>query len=218
MQQPPYPYQQQPRPGRIRRLTNWYRRQRRALQVVIGIGILACCLCVCSAAVSDVIDSANTPAATPTVTGAQSAQASTDTPAPTPKPTATLTASQRVQKLVSDNASDAKSIKTTYTGNDVEVNITLNEQLDQSDARSTIQQNCFQIEQALWTGHIAKLDDVNIAFSGPATDKFGNVVTVPYGECDLGHASAAKFNWAGLTQQSAWQAYDLARFYAIIQG
>lgn len=218
MQQPPY--YQAPRPGRIRRLADWYRRQSRALQIVIGIGILACCLCICSAAVSDVIDSANTPTATPTTTttSAQAAQAPTDTPAPTPSPTATLTTSQRVQKLVSDNASDAKSIKTTYAGNDVSVTITLNEQLDQGAARSTIQQNCFQIEQALWTGHIAKLDDVNIAFSGPATDKFGNPVTVPYGECDLGHTTAAKFNWSNLNQESAWQAYDLARFYAIIQG
>ena len=58
---------------------------------------------------------------------------------------------------------------------------------------------------------------MNIAFSGPATDKFGNNTTVPYGECDLGKATAAKFNWANLNQQSAWQAYDLARFYAIIQ-
>lgn len=213
-----YPYQQPPRPGRVRRFFGWYRRQGRALQAILAILALFCVLAICSGAGALATAGSPQPTPTATTTGAQAAQAPTDTPTSTPKPTATPTTSQRVQKLVSDNASDAKSIKTTYASNDVEVNITLNEQLDQSDARSTIQQNCFQIEQALWTGHIAKLDDVNIAFSGPATDKFGNPVTVPYGECDLGHASAAKFNWSNLNQESAWAAYDLARFYAIIQG
>jgi len=186
----------------------WYRRP--VPLIIIGV-VFVVLLIIGATSNSD--GSASQASTTPTVQATRPPA----TPTATPKPTATLTVSQRVQQLVSSNASEAKSVKTTYASNDVEVNIVLDEAFDNGSYRSIIQDNCFNIQKALWTGHIASLDDVNIAFSGPATDKYGNPMTAAFAECELGAQTAAKFNWSNLSQQSAWQAYDLARFYAIIQ-
>lgn len=210
-EQPSYPYQQpqQPTyaPPPLPHRRPWYRRPISLIAIAIVFVVL---LIIGATSNSD----GSQASATPTSTLAQATQA----PTATPKPTATLTVDQRVQQLVSSNASEAKSVKTSYASNDVEVNIVLDEAFDNGSYRTIIQENCFNIQKALWTGHISGLDDVNIAFSGPATDKYGNPMTAAFGECELGAKTAAQFNWPGLDQQSAWQAYDLARFYAIIQG
>lgn len=208
-----YPFQPQqptyappPVPPRKR---PWYRRP---IPLIIIAVVFIVLLIIGATSNSD--GSATQVSTTPTVQATQPPA----TPTATPKPTATLTTSQRVQQLVSSNASEAKSVKTTYASNDVEVNIVLDEAFDNSGYRTIIQANCFNILKALWTGHIASLDDVNIAFSGPATDKYGNPMTAAFAECELGSQTAAKFNWSGLSQEQAWNDYDLARFYAIIQG
>lgn len=86
---PPYPPQhpggfgpppQQPRRGPWA----WYRRQSRALQVVLGILVLACVLCVCSSALAGVIQGATGATSTP---AAQSQHTQTANAPATPYPT-----------------------------------------------------------------------------------------------------------------------------------
>lgn len=225
---PPYPqypspgqFTQPPRqPGRLRRFARWYRVQNIIVKFVVGVAILACVLFVCSATIAGVAQSISESDATPTAAVAsQPTQAqATSTPTRPVTPTPTPTAKQRIQQLVTSNATDADKIDITQNdGRDVSVTITLKEALDQADARNSIQQNCFSIEKALWTAPLTGLDDVDLAFRGPATDAFGNPTTAPYGECDLSAPTAAKFNWSNLTPSTAWHAYDLAVFYKIIQ-
>lgn len=211
MEQPP-PRQ----PGRIRRFVAWYRRQSRLMQLVVALAILAIVLFVGSAAISGIVESIQEPLVAPT---SVTADQPTSAPTQASTPTNTPTVKQNIVQLVDSHTSDADKIEFPQNdGKTVVVQITLSEQLDSNSARITIQDNCFNIQQALWTAHIASLKDVDLAFRGPSVDKFGNKSIAPYGVCDLTKATAAKFRWDNLNAQSGWNAYDQAMFYAIISG
>lgn len=211
--QPPY-YQPVPRPGRLKRFTNWYRVQILPIRIVVGIGILACALFVCSAAIAGVVQSAtesNTPTPAAAVSQPTDTPTSLSSPTATPKPTATPTMLQRIQKLVSDNASDDDHNGATLSGDVIIATVQLSEALDNADYRNIIQQNCFAIEKAIWGAHLS-ISDANITFRAPATDKYGNPSLAVAGHCGLTKQTAAKFNWGNLTPQTAWDAYDDAGF------
>ena len=216
---PPPPMQPMPpqRPNALNRFLAWYRRQTRPMQVIVALGLIAAVIFVGSAAVSGIVQgSQQALEPTPTV-ASQPTPTSAPTRAPTPQPT--LSTTQRITQLVHDNASNFSKIDMTQNdGKTVVVQITLNEALDKGSARAMIQENCFNVEKALWTARIASLNDVDLAFRGPAVDKFGNNSIAPYGVCDLTKATAAKFNWDNLSPPAAWDAYDSAQFYAIVQG
>lgn len=229
---PPYQYPQPgqygpppQQPGRIKRFTSWYMRQNILVKLIVAALIAFVVIFVGSAAIAGIAESnqADTNPTPTTAVASQPTSAPTQAVAPTPttppKPTPTPTVKQHIEQLVKDNTSQSTKIEFTQNdGKDVSVTITLSDQLTPGFARNTIQENCFNIEKALWTAHIAGLDDVNLAFNGPSVDKYGNNGTSPYGECDLTAGTAKKFNWDNLSASSAWDAYDLAVFFKIIQG
>lgn len=62
-------------------------------------------------------------------------------------------------------------------------------------------------QQAMW-GSGVSLKDVKVMVFGPTQDEYANIIAQPYGSAVLDAATAARFVWASLSADSAWDHYD----------
>jgi hypothetical protein len=145
-------------------------------------------------------------------TSKQGVTAPTATPGP---PTPTPTTQQRLIILARQAlGSGVVSSEVTYdaTTQKLQVTGTLKGNVPLTTAQvntayMTVKTLSFQVERAEWTSGIP-LQDVMVTIQGPAFDDYADLYTTWYGIADLKAGKAARFSWASLTPESAWDAYD----------
>ena len=136
------------------------------------------------------------------------------TPAPTSVPTATPTpksVAQQVHDLVS-NAGMLGKTTTTYGYTDNPKAVIVKDNIGDGNLTNSltvgeIHLECFNAQKALWTSHL-DLTEVLVQVSMNVVDQYGNQSNQIVATCDLVQATAQKFNWSNLDQESAWQDYD----------
>lgn len=119
------------------------------------------------------------------------------------------------------------SAQTTYNPQDgsVKVNLRLGGTVPMTDDRVSAMQEltkaiCLREQQAVWTSGVA-LKDATVTVLGPTQDEYANIVDGPYGAAELDATTAAGFNWASLSADSAWNRYDYAflrPYYVLFDG
>lgn len=77
--------------------------------------------------------------------------------------------------------------------------------LSNSAARDDVQQDCFFIEQALWTSRLNLVEPaIYVDVQSDLVDKYGNSSRGDIGKVALSRDTEKKFNWANLDYQTAW--------------
>ncbi|HEV7127389.1 MAG TPA: hypothetical protein VGN32_08085 [Ktedonobacterales bacterium] len=125
---------------------------------------------------------------------------------PTPTPTERQLITTLAQRAI---GTVAQSVSATYSAADgtVIVTATVAWMTDVSAAQEQVKTICFRAQAALWTSGIA-LSRVTVIVLGPLIDLYADRSMGPYGTAVLTAANAAKFTWASLSADGAWEAYD----------
>lgn|GEM_PF-6915360 len=176
----------------------------------ITVGLFSCCI------LTSIIGAATGGASTQSTVVATktTAKAVTNTATPAP-PTATPTADQRVARITKaaiDGSFGRLSVDKQEAVWDesngiATITITMKDQLDIPMLQRQVKVLAFDIQRTFWQSSF-KANEVDIIFKGPVVDIYGNNSIGSYGYVYLTKDTAALFNWANLTQDTAWNVYD----------
>jgi hypothetical protein len=134
---------------------------------------------------------------------------SVPTSAPTQKPESI---GQQINDIVQNAGLSGKNIQSMYNvAGDKYEKI----QEDIGDGNLTngmtviqIQNDCFMVQQALWTKMASHLSEVEVSITMNVIDQYGKESNGFVADCDLKKNTASKFVWNNLTYDQAWKDYD----------
>ena len=154
------------------------------------------------------------------ISGCSSASATS----PTGQPNTQDTLARRACQAAGDQVLSAQTI---YNAQDASVKVTLRVggAVPMTDDRVSVAQEmtktiCLREQQAIWTSGVA-MKAVTVTVLGPTQDEYANIVDGPYGAAELEAPTAASFNWASLSADTAWNRYDYAflrPYYVLFDG
>jgi hypothetical protein len=136
---------------------------------------------------------------------AQAAHPSTQTP-----DLATVQGIQQYTGELAQNSGASGVITSSHydpTVRGIVITETVGSQTDHEAARTTIENDCFLIQQAIWKSKI-NLAAVEVHILAPLIDSSGNTTTGQIGICGLKEQTEQKFVWSNLTINQAWSDYD----------
>jgi hypothetical protein len=145
---------------------------------------------------------------------AQPTQKPTPTPKPTPKPTPDMydanTAVAYAKQVLGGLSLSGKITKVTDDGGmHVTEYIPGNSIWDHSTAKTMIETDSFNIEQALWKSQLGSVEPaIYVNIQSDLTDQYGNPTVDDMGTVALSYDTEQKFNWSGLDYQTAWDNQD----------
>lgn len=183
------------------------KRKKNLIVAAIVLGALVLCIVVGQAM-------ANTPAMQ-ALSNSLLTPVPTDTPAP-PTPTPDLNTETGmvayIKSVLSGVTLSGSVTSVTAEGEVLHVTeyIDGNSVLDNSAAKSDVQNDSFTIQKAIWTDGRLKgnVSVVYVDIQSDLTDAYGNTSKGDIGRANLMAGTAAKFNWSGLSAQDAWNNQD----------
>jgi hypothetical protein len=107
----------------------------------------------------------------------------------------------------------AQSLETVYSAQTSSVRITVTvggavpltrQQI--SAAQELTKSISLHEQQAMWVSGVA-LKEVKVTVMGPTQDEYAEIIAQVYGSVVLDAATAARFDWANLSAESAWDRY-----------
>ncbi len=132
----------------------------------------------------------------------------------TPTPTPVLSSAPGIEhdalQLAQNSRASGTKMSSHYDkgSGDVVITETIGNQIDNNKTIITIQNDCFQIQRAIWKSSLpVKAVDVHI-ISNSLVDQYGNTSSGPIGICTLNAGTAQKFHWDKLSYDQAWNDYD----------
>jgi hypothetical protein len=201
-----YPMPQGSKRTWYQRLFAWCRRHPIATAIIIVVILVVGIISNVTA------PQTTTTSPTPTAQATQAVQeqptVDTSQPTATPQP---KSIAQQVNDLVG-NAGMLGQVSTTYGYTDNPKAVVVKDNIGDGNLTNAltvgeIHLECFNAQKALWTAHL-DLTEVLVQISMNVVDQYGNASNQLVATCDLVSATAQKFNWDNLDQDSAWQVYD----------
>ena len=128
--------------------------------------------------------------------------------------TAATTQDALARRACAAIGNQAQAVRTSYNAHDASVHITVtiggavpltSQQI--SAAQELTKALSLREERAMWTSGVS-LKDVKVTVMGPTQDEYANIVAQPYGVAMLDAPTAARFDWASLSADSAWDRFD----------
>jgi hypothetical protein len=157
--------------------------------------------------------SGRTGGGTPTVTAVPPTPTATP---PTPTPTVLEQHLEALVRPAIGTLAHDVTVSFDQASETATVTATVDQGPDVPTTQERVKTVCFRALEALWTSG-ESFKDVSVAVLGPVQDDYGSHIIAAYGSADVTAQTAAKLNWAGLTPDTAWNAYTavfLAPSYA----
>jgi hypothetical protein len=130
-------------------------------------------------------------------------------------PTNDQATQQRLAHLASQAAASyTNNVVTTYDGQKQTLSVTATVGwtsditiADIAKSQERAKTLCFQVQRALWTSGVT-LKEATVTVLGPVQDDYADMILDAHGVAELSAKTAAGFDWAALTPDSAWSRYD----------